>query len=549
MGFIDCLKEHSMSFEYFGANDIATAMEIKDIVEQPNYYNELMQKYPLKYVNSLEDYCIYMIYSKFAKYKEMCPMLAKKEYVDIINDFSCLAENQIKQIKVGTVICFINNHIKDICEAEIEIIGLRTVTFDFIEKYKSGIKEEVYKYLSSNYDYVLLDRFQEFEVIFEKYTYLFDEIFKTGHYSEIVSLREETVFNIFASVGNKQNSKLKETVYRVLPILSNDILDMCESATIENVMLVERTVDRFCNCLRRLKSPLGNQFIEPRKKINKLLNESVKANGFVLNYEIPTGEIIEKLSKEKFWEKRMISLTHDSHIDENNNLLITSRLENVKSGKKNILDYISSNRNTNDYYTQSLQQNLSVMEAVEAGTFQTILFNNKTYEDYMNMLMSVICFISEKMDCEEDNLEFDIRILDANLKICVGTVGEYNEVDIALCYGASMFICGLIDKLLRLLYLNIAAIDEYVDMDKISMGQILRGNNTKIVDYFGKNHVKHLAFFLNTDEEIGRKTRNNLAHWKVNPESINIGTVAELLWLFTDIVNTIFAHYLVEKLD
>ena len=56
-----------MSFEYFGANDIATAMEIKDIVEQPNYYNELMQKYPLKDVNSLEDYCIYMIYYKFAK--------------------------------------------------------------------------------------------------------------------------------------------------------------------------------------------------------------------------------------------------------------------------------------------------------------------------------------------------------------------------------------------------------------------------------------------------------------------------------------------------
>ena len=550
--FLSQLEDKAISFEYFGKNDIATGIELKDIVDNKEFYFKLIDEYPLTGINDLQDYCIYLIYDKFSKYEEMIPLLAKEEYKECIRKLTDTVRIIVESVKTADVIKFINGNISDIFESDLKIIGIKHVTLDLIAKYKGGISEDTYRWLCKDYDYLLLDRFEEFESIFEKYTDLFDGIFKTGKYQEIDSLREETIFNIFTSIYRKTNSPLKITVNRVVTVLSNDILELCENATLENVMFVERTLRRFYSCLVKMESPIANSFVSVKKRVEALLNESLKKNGQVFKYEIPTGQIIDEWKKQREWEVRMITLTHEKVVDDKGKLRLRSRMEIEDNAEKSIMDMVSTNIPKDDYYTFELQQRLSIIESIEVGTLISLMRNYDTYCELMNMLMSVTRFISEKLECSEEQLDFDLKILDSHLQMCMSAEEKAKETaketDIALCYGASMFLCALIDKLLRILYVHIAGVNQYIAVDKVTLGNTLNPNNKLMRDFFGEKHIRHLAFILSKDgikeRTIGYNRRNSLAHWTINPNTVTTSLVAELVWMFIDVMNTIFIHFL-----
>ena len=549
--FFSKLKDKCISFEYFGDNDIATGLELKMIIENEDYFKHLYEDYPMEGVASFEDYCVYLIYSKFALYKGMVPMLAKDEYKEIISNFSDEAKTRIEAVNNGDVIRFINSHISEIFESELEIIGIKHVTLDLIAKFKNGISEETYLWLCDNYDYLLLDRFESFESIFEKYSYLFDGIFKTGKYQEIKSLREETIFNIFSRIYQKESSPLRQTVNRVVTVLAEDILEMCKNADENNVIFVDRTLRRFYASLVKMKSPLANNFVAVKKKMTALLNESLKRNGVAFQYEIPTGQIVELWKKQEKWEVRMVTLTHVADSSEEGELQFHSRLEVEESPEKSLMDMVSTNMNRDDYYTLSLQEKLSIIRAIESGTFQTLMYDRENYVELLNMIMSVMMFINEQFGCDEERLDLDVKILDSYLQMCMAEADVARETDIALCYGASMFLCALIDKLMRILYVNIAGVDQYIAIDKLTIGQTLNPNDQIMKDYFGEKHLRHLAFFLSKDgikeRNIGFNYRNSLAHWTIDANAVTKGLVAQLLWLFVDVLNTIFIHLMKQE--
>lgn len=549
--FLNRLKDKCISFEYFGDGDIATGVELKTIIENEDYFNQLYEEFSLVGISSFEDYCVYLIYCKFALYKGMVPMLAKDEYKDIINRFSDNAKEKVEGISNGDIIRFINAHVADIFEAELEVIGIKHVTLDLIAKYKNGISEEVYTWLCNKYDYMLLNRFDSFESIFEKYPSLFDGIFPTGKYQEINSLREETTFTIFSRIYQKGSSPLKQTVDRVVGVLAKDILEMCENANENKVMLVDRTFRRFYSCLVKMKSPIANTFVPVKKKLEALLNESVKKNGIEFKYEIPTGKIVEQWKKQENWEVRMIALTHVGEVDKSGNITFHSRIEVQGDSEKSLMDMVSTNMSKDEYYTLSLQEKLSIIRAIESGTFQTLMYDRENYVELLNMIMSVMMFINEQFGCDEERLDLDVKILDSHLQMCMAEADVARETDIALCYGASMFLCALIDNLMRILYVNIAGVDQYIAIDKLTIGQTLNPNDQIMKDYFGEKHLRHLAFFLSKDgikeRNIGFNYRNSLAHWTIDASAVTKGLVAQLLWLFVDVLNTIFIHLMKQE--
>ena len=550
--FLNMIKDKCISFEYFGIGDSATEIEIKEIIENQVFYRTMLDECKqIEGIGTMEDYYKYFICLKYSQFQELVPMLAKDEFKKIINDFSIEASTAVQKINNGEVIKFINTNINEIFESKVEVIGIEEVTLNYIEKFKNGISEEAYKWLVFHYDYLLLDRFESFETIFEKYPYLFEQIFKTGHYEEVRSLREETVFDIFSRVYRKEKSPLKKTVDRVVPILVEDIFQLCSKATKDNVFFIERTVRRFIKCLNDIKSSYVNQFVEPLKTIELLLNESVKENGYHSKYEIPMGEIINLWKKQKEWEKRFISLTHDWLVKYDGKIKFKSRLEVDTNGKNGFLDEICSNSNSDDYYTRSLQDKLNIVSAIETATILSIMQDEGMYSELIGMLMSVMDFISNRFNCGIENFEKDIKILDKHLQMSMQANDYDADTQIALCYGASMFICALIDKLMKSLYLYVVGVEKYISIDKVTLGQTLNPNDTFMRAYLGEKHIRHLAYFLSKDGErervIGYNHRNSLAHWTINPDSVSISLVGQLMWLFIDVVNTIFTKLLFAK--
>lgn len=542
--FLKRIKDKIISFESFGDNDIATGIELKTIIEDETYFSQLFSDYPLEELLTLEDYCVYLTYRKLSSSVDMVPMLAKDEYKVIVSRIANEAKLKADAIEKGDVIKFINNNIKEIFESNLEIIGIEHVTLDLIAKYRTGISEKSYQWLCEKYDYLLLNRFESFACVFEKYPTLFDGIFKTGSYQEIISLREETVYNIFLSIYKKENSKLKQTVDRVLPILVSDILELCNNANENNVMSVERSLKRFTGCLEKMKNPLVNNFASVKNRINKLLDESIKKNGHKFEYKIPTGQMLDLWKGLTSWEIKLITLTHKAEKSDKGEIVFRSNIEVDVSVVNNIMDMVSTNITKDDYYTLSLQEKLSVVGAVESATFMALIHDKELYCEFMDMVMSAIMHISKIFECDEERFDLDIKILDNHLQMCRGSAGKERITDIALCYGASMFLCALIDKLLRVLYVSLTGVDKYISLEKLTIGQILNPNDQVMKSYFGVKHIRHLSFFLSKDglkeRNIGFNYRNSLAHWTINPESVSLSLVAQLLWLFVDVMNTIF---------
>lgn len=542
-GFLKIVKDKVISFEYYGSQDIATGIELKNIIEEKVAFEQLFDDYSFEQVQTLEDYYAYLIYAKFVKYREMIPALRTKEYKEVICNFCDVAETRISKVKIGSLIQFINTNFRDIFETEVEITGIEEVSIDIISKYKSGISEACYCYLCDNYGYILIDRFDEFEAVFEKKPSLFDRIFKTGHYVEIQSLREENVYNVFINVCQKKNSSLIQTLDRVLGVLAQDIAEMCNEVSHNNIIFIDRLLRRFYSCLVKIQSPLANKFVNAKKRIEKLVREDLRENGQTFSYEIPTGKIIDMWKSVGRWEVRMISLTHGWSQNADGNLVFHSRLEVDENVRKSIFDQIIESEGSDEHYTHALQRQLEILSAVQGGVFFCILTNGGTYSDFIQMLLNEIALLETSLDCAEENFDTDIRILDSHLKMCLDEGERTKEETIALCYGASMFICALMDKILRTLYLHMSGADKFVAIDKITIGQILNANNQLAKDYFGEKHLRHLAYYLSTDgvkeRNIGYNYRNALAHWKINPEIVSPRLVAELLWLLVDIINSI----------
>ena len=100
---------------------------------------------------------------------------------------------------------------------------------------------------------------------------------------------------------------------------------------------------------------------------------------------------------------------------------------------------------------------------------------------------------------------------------------------------------------LRLYYVDRVKGELYVPIERSTLGQLLTENNAEIVEAFGSIHVNHLAFFMlkSGDKKIGQNYRNRLAHWtEIKSSSLTVSMVAELLWLFTDVINTFFLYYI-----
>jgi hypothetical protein len=73
-----------------------------------------------------------------------------------------------------------------------------------------------------------------------------------------------------------------------------------------------------------------------------------------------------------------------------------------------------------------------------------------------------------------------------------------------------------------------------------------------MVDIFGENHIKNLSFFLQkiSPSNVGQNIRNSLAHWaSVSTEAMTPFFMAKMLWIFTDILNTVFWYCLKDVIE
>ena len=367
-------------------------------------------------------------------------------------------------------------------------------------------------------------------------------IYPSGHLDEINPYRLEKTLEIWEHIFRKEKTSLKEKAENCLNILAPDVKALSEEATIDNIMQVEGTIRKFQMFLQRIGSPLANEFLEYAKSTAELLSQNIIERGNSIKFDIPVNEIIDKWKCMENDLLRLLFITHVVRV-ECDTITAESILSEEPAEEHPIMDLFSTNIPTDDYYTMSHQQMLSIREMVGTATLMGIIQKQDTLVDYLSLVVSAIAEIEMHLDAAGDQIQQDANMLVALAQLVANNLASKDDAIRGICYGASMFICAFSEKLLRILYFHLIKDQKYVPMNKATFGELLDVNNEEIATVFGENHIKNLSFFLqNTIPlNIGQNIRNNLAHWaKIATSEMTPIFVAKMMWLFTDILNTVF---------
>ena len=550
MSFQEQLKDRHihLSTRYYGPDDLATGWEIRGIVENQDLFGNLYEQYPLVALDTLDDYFLYLFSRKISAMSDVIPLLLQDDHKAIVSQLIDNAAKALDSIPYGMLVKYINNHIEEIFDAEESSPDIRYSTLDLIASLANGISESTFAFLCRKYGFLLLDRFDSFEKTFEKYPHLFSAMFPTGSLNEVEGFRFETILGIFAHIWNKDHSNLKETVERILPVLCSDAEKLADVKEYRSVMANERTLARMFAFLNTIKHPKANSFRVLHERVEKQLEEGLEENGQEFSYEIPVGEILARYRKQNHWELRLLSITHFGKRT-TEGATFYSQLSKDEKIKSSLMDLVSTNIPTDEYYTLSRQQMLSLTSSIGEATLLGITRDNELFKDYLSSLYSAIGFISETLKCEDEKLQEDIIILGNMLNLVMSNCDKGEDILIPFCYSACMFLCALSEKLLRVTYIALINGEKYISIDHIALGQLLNKDNNELKSVFGEIHIKNLAFFfLHVGEKrVGYNYRNSLAHWKsIDKKAICPQLVLRLLYLFTDIINTVF-WYCYEK--
>lgn len=535
-------KQIHLYTRYYGPNDLTTGWDIRGIVDNRDVFGNLYKKYPLVSLETLDDYLLYLYSRKFSCMSEIVPLLLQDDHKTIMSQLIDEATKACDGISNGMLVKFINSHIEEVFDAEDSTSDIRLTTLDLIASFSNGISKDVYAFLCRKYGYLLLDRFDSFERVFEKYPCLFSGMFPTGSLNEMEEFRFETILGIFAHIWNKDHTNLKATVERILPILCSNAEKLADEKEYRCVMTNERTFAQMYAFLNTIKHPRANDFLILHKKVEKQLEEGLEENGQLFSYEIPVGKIIKQYRSKTNWEVRLLSITHSAEF-QGKKVSFASRLSKDEKVKSKLIDLVSTNVPTDDYYTLSRQQMLSIISSVGEGTLLGIVKDNELFGDYLSLLFSAITFISDTLKFEEEKLQEDAQILGNMLNLVVSNTEKGEEILVPFCYSSCMFLCALSEKLLRVTYITLVGENKYIPIDYIALGQLLNKDNSELKSVFGEIHLKNLAFFFLQvgEKRVGYNYRNSLAHWKnIDKKAVCLQLVLRLLFLFTDIVNTIF---------
>lgn len=543
------LEENSICFslEYYGQNDYGTFWDVKSVLDNREYFQNELVACKLQRVNSLSEYLDYLCLRKFVMFQEMIPAIKSDEDKQIIQSVSMIAKEKYDQIKNGVIIQFINGNYKEIFSEEYHKYSLPHITLELIVKFQSGIDRAVFEYLAKNYNYLLIDRFQDLQKKFEKEPELFAMLFRQKNLEEIQELRFDNVFPIFVSIWKGSNTSLKEIVS---PIIDNIITDTekliknLDSNDYRNILILEHQFQYIYKFIDQIRHPKANTFLKYSEWIETKLKDALKEHGHKFTNELPAGEIVSHIKSLPDWEIQMLSLTHDHH-NESDMIRYVSRFSYPSKGKQSIIDSVSSNISSDDYFTRSHQRELSIILALGAATISAIWHDKEIFPDCLQWYDEFLSFISEQMGDNIDLAE-DLEMLYIMLQPVILSDEAENKDIAPMCYGAAMFICALTEKLLRTLYIYLMKDEMYVPLTSATLGALLTPHNQEMVNIFGEDHLKNLSFFFCTvgDKKIGMNYRNALAHWiGLGDRDINSMLVAKLFYLYTDVINTIFLFF------
>lgn len=517
--------------------------DVQSVLKNRDFFTLLFTRHPLSAVTDIHDFYYFLLLRKISIIQEL---VRNQDNSQALNDIADAATGVYMKWK-GPAIKYINDHNEEIFSESQTDRDIKYAALDSIIHFKGGICNDVFKYLCQKYPFMIIERFDDLEDIFNKSTKtdkpdedLFYILFHSGirlsvdvpSYQKLInSLWFQTVLNIWKKEYSKNNRHRHQIEQYIAELRSYAEL-LCGNLTEDNVYEAETAVRSLSSFLNQVKIYKSDVLSEHGTAVEKLKRQ------LLYDKVVFVQKLFDNMGAED-WSRMPYSnskLPWFTHYD-NNQSYLTKKNETAKYS-------LCTDIPDEQFFSLEFLRKLSNLEGFRDEVFLETLRYPPAFDNYSRLIEYTAQDISKKMSKQDYGFVEDVDMMLVMLRLAYQDVNKTSEEQEILCYSLSMFLCSLSEKFLRLFNLYLT---KNKDSENATLGDLLNGNKKELAYAFGCDHIRILAYFLTStlDLKLGRNYRNSLAHWSSGLETSDMTPIlaASLLWLFTDILNSVSIYF------
>ena len=543
-------KDICLPLRHCGADDISVNWEIDSIVKNRGLFESLYAEYPLTGVYDKDTFWYYFLTEKISGMSGLCKFLDRNAAELLLTLSGQAGEALLKTTPAA--VQYIKENAEEIFSDPEQDPELRYAAADFvirnqtdfITRNEEGISAPVFEILCRLMPHLIVSRFGDLRQIFIRYQDkdLFSLLFRDGSLKDILDIGLGDVLDAWREEYSEADSPFRFEINRHADRL------WCEAKSFYERSLSDRKILKAVNVLRAVSLFLRQ--IRPGRASRESARYARDAEQQLLQYLLAAGTSPEflipsdKASPPKW--KPINPLTEPLYALTHQNKATYNPGQNTESYLGKLPQSYAAFKNL------SREEFLSELEDVNASNFLLILENKDIFDNYIKKVQRAAGIIARKMSKPGSLLSDDVSMLISMLRSVRRNLGAYDNLHKeALCYSASMFICSLTEKLLRLSFLyyskNIQTVHQYIKKRLYFTLRCLADKNIRMAGSFTMDQREALMYFLTKIRGMKdcRSYRNKLAHWtsEMSPGSMQPDLASRLIWLFTDVLNSVYMYF------
>lgn len=541
MNIVRLLKDNGVTSQirFYGINDMATGFEVKNLLENKEIIDNYLKKIKCKITN-LDEYIDYLYLRCMVHYDEIIPNVRE----DIREKFS----NQITEMKEifskyqeKDLAMFVKNNYEEILNEEYKGLYLKQdvidYTIEFLLKYCSK-DNEIIKYIITNFSYKVYDNFDSFKKFFNKSENLeyYDLLMTEELLSKDMNYRLSEIKKALETLKIQNIDKYNEKVNKLVKLVKKECFDTNE----EKVMTTYTKVENVKKVLADLQHKSYYEFEKELKRQAEILNEHLKKKGHSTKFEIsikPLVDIYEDDSKE--WYQKSLMITHSP--DKKAHLKLITNLEyTIKYFERSqILDHVSTNCPSDQEFTYSVINNLSISMMQGKYAINYMVHDNNRLNDLLSYIFAGVntYFGDDSLYYSSERFEFDLNMLFNAIIDFKKASSDYDDIKTKwLVYSIQSLLCGIIEKTLRNVFYDKTKENKYVNSKNATLGSLV--SSEEVIEVIGKNNCSCIEYYLLDRNGVGKNTRNDFSHYNDSLyDKLIYDTILESLYLLLTISN------------
>lgn len=462
------------------------------------------------------------------------------DIVSLVNYFfySSYIENQYDSIfleaKEQRIFDQILEKLKDICDISIaernklinqyykEIAQISSVCiYELIKhSHNKGVKDDVRYFIAENYyrELMVKDYYEKYMNVLirdAKFSFI---VLNSFLQENAYVLNSEEIIQLLMKMDSSRNQEIIEVVKnfdaKVTEVFNNSVSEDLTGTEQDQIFyLYNSFYDVWVDYLKGKKSEQVYLFEKTKKIVKEKFNKVINEYGLTIRDSIDIRQEMDEIKEyvKKTWNIVIYDYTHV--VESNGYHSLFQSLSNVEEPLTDLL--FDRSQLGNIFFRRG-----RIIALEKMIFFLTHIFNHFVNHEFDKLNES----LRNYTDCFDMNYTIDEQYkIRADMNVLIRMISEVKkksaqsdieEVEYApLYYGPTMFICAVIEKILRNYYLFCRKNIDYTESKHISLNSLLDEKKDEIVDLLGIEQIHVLRYYLILDDGgIGMNIRNRLAH-------------------------------------